>query len=127
MASTAWRRAGDESCNLNAIFMVHELSFDTSPIDLGTDTKQIIRCNLQGPAQISNPGRRNGVSTILVFLNLLECLTRRRHQMELGEALCRARKTKAPSIPTGFRAETGCIPVTPATTPIQFNQCVSLV
>jgi hypothetical protein len=29
MASTAWRRAGDESCNLNAIFMVHELSFDT--------------------------------------------------------------------------------------------------
>jgi hypothetical protein len=71
MASTAFRMAGDESSNFKAIFVVQELSFGTSPLILELTPNKSF--GLQGPAQISNPGRRNGISAILVFLNLLEC------------------------------------------------------
>ena len=85
MASIACRMAGDASSNFNATLMVQTLIFDTSLSILELTPNKSFGV-IQRPAQIRNPGRRDGVCAILVFLNLLEGHTEGITQVGLGQS-----------------------------------------
>jgi len=60
MASTACRKAGDASSNFNAIFMVLELSFDTSPsiLELTPNRSFGVISNVRHKSEIRSTRRR---------------------------------------------------------------------
>jgi len=64
--------AGDASPNFNAVFIVQELSFDTSPSILELASKQIISALSRVPGTNQECGRRDRVCAMLVFLYLLK-------------------------------------------------------